>query len=100
MSTTDADGVVEFDLDIGGCCEREMALWLYLDLPPEITVDVHDTIGSPDSNSDGQVDLADFVELQLAFLSESSCHDLAACDLQVDLADFVVFMRDFPHGCP
>ncbi len=99
-STTDADGVITFAVEIGGCCENPAALLLELD-PGAVTIAVYDAIGSPDSSGDGDVSLIDFVQLFNVYLGEGiTCQDLANCDEIVNLPDFVVFMSEFLQSCP
>jgi hypothetical protein len=57
------------------------------------------TIGSPDNNGDCIVDLVDFGNFALAYLSTDSCSDYN-CDGIVDLVDFGIFAVHYLHACP
>ena len=97
---TDADGRVVFAPQIGGCAEGPGRVSFEID-PGAVTGAVYDTVGSPDSNADGQVALDDFVEFMAVFLSTGeSCQDLDGCNDTVNLSDFVVFFGAFDTACP
>lgn len=124
---TDANGMVTFCVDAGGCCvdgypapcdnDAAGANTVVIEADPAaVTLNSYDSVGSPDNYSipdvgdpwgkgDCAVTLEDFVRFTSIFLTDCACADLhtdnidGSCDEDVDLNDFVVFAQHFLHSC-